>query len=101
MSYLHYMEVCALCCNENPKREMNKLYISYGHTSVSSPKKICSICDDCLPTICENFEITLPDKNVNFYRRRYCKKCYKDVRKDALYCQYCGNKLSDAEKGGE
>lgn len=100
MSYRYYTEICSLCGIEHPKRELNKLYISFGHTSISSPKKICSVCDDCLPKVCEIFEISLPDDTVNFTRRRYCKRCYKDVNKNALFCQYCGNKLIDDEKGG-
>ena len=100
MAYRHYTEVCSLCGIEHPKREMNKLYISYGHSSVVSPKKLCSVCDECLPRICEIFEVELPNETVNFVRRKYCRKCRKDIRQDALYCQYCGNKVSfDAEEG--
>lgn len=69
-SYMHYTEICSLCGIEHPKRDLNKLYISFGHTSVSSPKKICSICDDCLPRLCEVFEISLPDDTVRFRERR-------------------------------
>ena len=69
MSYKHYTEICSLCGTEHPKRELNKLYISFGHTSVPSPKKICSICDDCLPRLCEVLEISLPDDTVHFRGR--------------------------------
>ena len=64
--YRYYTEICSLCGKENAKREMNKLYISFGHTSVPSPKKICSVCDDCLPKLCEIFEISLPDNIVRW-----------------------------------
>ena len=95
MSYRYYTENCSLCGKELPKRELNKLYFSYGHSSVNSPKKLCCVCDDCLPKMCEIFEVSLPDDTVNFTRRRYCKNCYKDVSKYALYCQFCGVKLTD------
>lgn len=65
-SYMYHTEICSLCGIEHPKRELNKLYISFGHTSVASPKKICSVCDNCLPELCEIFEISLPDDTVNW-----------------------------------
>ena len=68
-SYMRYTEICSLCGIEQPKRELNKLYISFGHTSVSSPKKICSVCDDCLPRLCEVLEISLPDGEGKWRRR--------------------------------
>ena len=99
MSYRYYTEVCSLCGIEHPKRDLNKIYISYGHISITSPKKLCSICDDCLPRLCEIFEIELPNVQISHVpRRNYCRRCYRDARKDALYCQYCGNKLF--EEGG-
>ena len=102
MSYRYYTETCSLCGIEHPKRELNKLYISFGHTSVVSPKKMCSVCDNCWPNLCEVFEISLPDPDntVNFTRRRYCKRCYKDVNKNALFCQFCGSKLTETEEEG-
>lgn len=100
MTYKYYTEVCSLCGTEHPKRELNKLYIAFGHTSVASPKKMCSVCDDCLPELCEIFQITLPEETVRYTRRRYCKKCYHDVNKNAIYCQSCGYKLNDKEIGG-
>lgn len=101
MTYKYYTEECSLCGIEHPKRELNKLYIAFGHSSVASPKKICSVCDDCLPEVSEIFSISLPDENIRNTLRRYCKKCYHDVSKNARYCQSCGNKLKDKEKGGE
>lgn len=97
-TYQYYTEECALCGREHPKRVLNKLYISFGHSSVNYPKKICSVCDDCLPELCETFEIELPENKVHFNRRRYCEKCYHDVNASALYCQHCGNKLSKDTK---
>ena len=64
--YRRYTEICSLCGKEHPKRDLNKLHISYGHTSVPSPKKLCSVCDDCLPRLCEIFEVPLPDNVVNW-----------------------------------
>ena len=98
MNYRYYTEVCSLCGIEHPKRDLNKIYISYGHVSIASPKKLCSICDDCLPRMSEIFEVELPDVAIGHMpRRNHCKKCYRDVYKDTLYCQDCGNKLFEEE----
>ena len=64
-----------MCGKKQPKRDMNKLFIAYGHTSVSSPKKMCSICDDCLPELCDILEVNAPDDTVHW---RYSKKYYKE-----------------------
>lgn len=95
-TFNYYTEECSLCGKRYPKRMLNKLYISQSHTSAPSPKKICSVCDDCLPALCDFFEISLPDLTVQYRSaRRYCKVCYSDVSKRALYCQSCGNKLTE------
>lgn len=49
--YQHYRGYCIVCGKELPKRSMNKIYISKSHHSVPTPKLICSVCDDCVPTI--------------------------------------------------
>ena len=75
MSYENYTEECSLCGEKSPKRDMNKLYIAYGHTSVPSPKKLCSICDNCLPKLCDFLEVNAPDDTVH---SRYSKNYYKE-----------------------
>ena len=93
-TYQYYTEDCALCGKEHPKRDLNKLFISFGHCSITSPKRMCAVCDDCLPELCEIFEITLPEEKIRPYKcRRYCGKCYSDVGARAVYCPYCGKKL--------
>lgn len=74
MGYEHYTENCSICGGRHPKRDMNKLFIAYGHTSVPSPKKMCSICDECLPKLCEYLEVNAPDDTVHW---RYSEKYYK------------------------
>ena len=69
-SYMRYTEKCSLCGIEHPKRDLNRIYISFSHTSVSSPKKICSVCDDCFPRLSEVLKISLPDDTVRFRERR-------------------------------
>ncbi len=93
-TYQRYTDYCTICGKEIPKREMNKIFISYGHTSVTSPKLVCHICDDCLPNLFEKLETVEPERKVKWGAARpYCRNCYRDVGKTALYCPYCGNKL--------
>ncbi len=93
-TYQRYTDCCSVCGKEMPKRTMNKILISYGHSSVISPKLVCHICDDCLPSLFEKLEVAEPEREVKWGKARsYCRKCYYDVGKNALYCSHCGNKL--------
>lgn len=98
MGYEYYEENCSLCGERKPKRDMNKLYIAYGHTSVPSPRKMCSVCDECLPKLCEFLEVNAPDDTE--HRRKapkLCYKCFKYSKSDAAFCQYCGAKMNGKE----
>lgn len=46
-----YKDYCTVCGRKFPNRDMNKIYLSYGHKSVPAPKVIAGICDNCLPRI--------------------------------------------------
>lgn len=96
MGYEHYIENCSICGERYPKRDMNKLFIAYGHTSVSSPKKMCSICDNCLPNLCEYLEVKAPDDTVH---GRYSENYYKAHNPKRGKCVKCGQALdwSDTE----
>ena len=99
MSYIYYEDQCAICGEKHPKREMNKIYIAYGHTSVSSPKLMCHVCDDCLSKLSDFLAVSTPDDTVNwrYIKEKHCKKCKKKSPKRALYCLHCGAKLEGTE----
>ena len=91
---------CVLCHRTFIKREMNNLYLAFGHTSVRSQKLLCAICDDCLPTLLDTLGVSEPERKVKWgstLSGRYCQKCYHDVGKTALYCSHCGEKLKKSE----
>lgn len=93
---------CVLCYRTFTKREMNNLYIAFGHTSVRSQKLLCSVCDDCLPELLDTLGVPEPERNVNFgatIPSRYCESCNRDVNKTALFCPYCGEKLNKESEG--
>ena len=86
MKYVYYTECCAVCGKRSPKRDMNKIYLAYGHTSVPSPKIMCSVCDDCLPALCEFLEVNAPDDTVHWRPSpKSCNKCFKYSKADALF----------------
>ena len=97
-----YTEDCVLCGKTKPKRDMNQISIAYGHTSVRAHKKMCSVCDDCLPDLCNYLGVKAPDNNVRWGKGgSLCYKCYKYSRQDALFCQYCGTKMRGKRKVSE
>ena len=92
-AYKYYTEKCTLCGKEHSKREMNKIYFAYGHTSVSSPKKLCSICDDCFPSLCDFLGVPAPDEEVKWRSIESCPNCGGYVGNNANYCKFCGAQL--------
>ena len=93
-TYHYYTTNCAICDKELPKRDMNKIYISFSHSSVTSPKLVCSICDECLPTWFDDLGVSEPDREIHWGKPcSSCPKCWHTVNKKALYCPYCREKL--------
>ena len=94
-TYTYFRENCALCGADLPKRDLNKILMAPGHTSVSTPKKLCGLCDDCLPKLLDFLEVPEPeDKEKKPYTpRRWCRRCNNDVGKTFVFCPYCGDKL--------
>ena len=94
-TYQFFRENCALCGADFPKRDLNKILMAPGHTSVSSPKKLCGLCDDCLPKLLDFLEVPEPEEKERPYTlARLCYKCYNHVGKTARYCPYCGDELA-------
>jgi hypothetical protein len=56
-SYQYYREPCALCGEEFAKRDLNKLMFSVAHISVPNWKKLCGVCDNCLPNLMKFLEV--------------------------------------------
>ena len=97
--YTNYWEPCALCGIQSPKRDLNKILFTRSHVSVTTPKKLCGVCDDCLPKLFDYLEITEPPdaEKKPFVPRRWCRKCVTDVGKTAVFCPYCGDRLDTQE----
>ncbi len=98
MGYENFREPCALCRKVIPKRNMAKIVFEAGHTSVRYPKKLCFVCDNCLPDFLEYLEVPEPSpiSEVEYRISRMCNKCHHNVSRFARYCQHCGTKI----KGG-
>ena len=100
-TYQYFRENCALCGEDFPKRDLNKLMVAPGHLSVTHPKKLCGVCDDCLPKILDFLAVPEPDEGEKkpYTPRRWCRKCVKDVGKTAAFCPYCGDNLDTQTEG--
>lgn len=98
-TYKYFKENCALCGDEFPMRDLRKLLLSDAHTSVPKTRKLCGICDDCLPKLLDFLEVTEPeDKERRPYApRQLCRKCYSWAGKTAKFCPYCGDELAKQE----
>lgn len=97
-TYQYYRAFCSICGAEYQKRDMNKIFVSYSHTSVSSPKVVCSVCDDCLTSFFDNLGVAKPEREVHRGKPYgYCKNCYRTINKTALYCPYCGEKIKRSD----
>lgn len=95
-SYTYYREPCSLCGEEFPKRDLNKLMFSAAHDSVPKWKKLCGICDRCLPTLLDFLEVSEPEETERkpYSPRQLCRKCYNFAGKTAKFCPYCGDELA-------
>lgn len=98
-TYTYFRENCALCGDDFPKRDLNKILMAPSHISVSTPKKLCGICDNCYPKILDFLEVSEPEfpERKAYGHRRWCMKCYQYVGKTDKYCPTCGDNL-DAQK---
>ena len=95
-TYTYYREPCALCGDELPKRHLNKLMLGEAHSSVPRLKKLCGICDNCLPKLYDFLEVSEPEEPEKrpYKPRQWCRKCGSDVGKTAKFCPYCGDELA-------
>lgn len=95
-SYKRYRDNCALCGEDFPMRDLNKLLIGASHSSVPSPKTLCKVCDNCLPKLYDFLEVSEPDDPPErpYKPRQWCRKCVHDVGKNARFCPYCGDELA-------
>jgi len=99
MSTAHYYrEPCALCGKTFSKREMNKLLMEASHLSCTHPKKVCFVCDNCLPTLLDYLGVPEPEAAAHRPPTRWCRKCYNNVGQRARFCPYCGDELLKQEK---
>ena len=96
-TYTYYREPCALCGKEFPKRNLNKLMLSTDHSSVPKLKKLCGICDNCLPKLLDYLEVPEPEDTERrpYKPRQLCRKCYNWAGKTAKFCPYCGDRLDE------
>lgn len=99
-TYKYFGEHCALCHDWFPKRDMTKLYIGESHNSCPTPKKLCCVCDYCLPKLYDFLEVSEPEEPEKkpYTPRRWCRKCASDVGKTAKFCPYCGDELENQKK---
>ena len=95
-TYQYFREPCALCGEHHPKRNMTKLYLGQSHHSCPTPRKLCSVCDNCFPKLLDFLEVSEPEEPERkpYKPRRWCRKCIRDVGKTANFCPYCGDDLS-------
>lgn len=97
--YQYHRGYCILCGKDLPKRDMNKIMISYSHSSVTCPRMMCSVCDDCLPQLFDNLGVKEPEREINWGKPpAYCMECGTIISKTALYCKSCGAKLKRSDK---
>lgn len=92
--YEYYTDICARCGKEYPKRHLNKISYTKSHEIYGSPRQLCGLCDPCFTAWLDEMEISEPGPSEHRYlRRRWCRKCCRDVGKTAEYCPYCGEKV--------
>lgn len=99
-TYQYFREPCAVCGNDYPMRDMNKIYFGQSHSSCPTPRKLCSVCDSCFPKLLDFLETPEPEEpEIKPYKpRRWCRKCIRDVGKTANFCPYCGDELAKQNK---
>ena len=54
-----YWAPCAKCGEEKLKRDMTTLLVKTG--VYGTPKKLCCICDSCLPVLLDELEVSMPE----------------------------------------
>ncbi len=97
-SYQYFRDYCVECGKDLPKREMNKIMISFSHSSVTYPRVVCNVCDDCLPALFDKLGVPEPNREIAFGAPPpYCSKCGCTMGKTARYCRNCGHKLKEKE----
>lgn len=89
---------CAKCGGEITKRFSTKILVQSG--TYGTPKKLCWICDRCLPSFLDELEVAMPDDTKKPRQlRKLCRKCYNFCGTKANYCPHCGDNLNaQAEK---
>lgn len=98
-TYQYFRENCALCGDSLPMRDMNKLYKGESHHSCPTPRKLCSVCDNCFPKLLDFLEVPEPEEPERRpyprpQNRQWCQKCVTYVNKTAKFCPYCGEELA-------
>lgn len=99
-TYRYYREPCALCGEQFPKRDLNKLLMARSHDSVPKTRNLCGLCDNCLPKLLDFLEVPEPeDQERKPYKpRQLCLKCFNFSGKTAKFCPYCGDELATQNK---
>lgn len=99
-TYQYFREPCALCGDYHPMRDMKKIYLGQSHHSCPTPRKLCSVCDNCFPKLLDFLEVPEPEEKETrpYTPARYCRKCYYTVGKTARFCPYCGDELAAQKK---
>ena len=99
-TYQYFREPCAVCGNDYPMRDMNKIYFGKSHNSCPTPRKLCCVCDSCFPKLLDFLETSEPEEPEKkpYKPRRWCRKCLRDVGKTANFCPYCGDELAKQNK---
>lgn len=99
-TYQYYREPCALCGDYFPSRDLTKLYLGKSHCSSPVPRKLCGVCDNCFPKLLDFLEVSEPEEPERkpYKPRQWCRKCVRDVGKNARFCPHCGDELASQRK---
>ena len=94
-TYKNYEGECSMCGDVHPTRSMNKVYFAKSHNSCPTPRKLCCVCDICFPELLDYLEVLEPEEPPKrpYRPRQWCRKCVRDVGKNARFCPYCGDDL--------
>lgn len=97
--YQYFRENCAMCGDSLPMRDMNQLKLSKSREINRDFRKLCHVCDNCLPKLLDFLEVSEPEEPerrpyTKPQHRQWCRKCVTYVNKTAKFCPYCGDELS-------
>lgn len=94
--YSHYRENCALCGEWIAKQDMNQLRLSKSGEINRDFRKLCHVCNNCLPKLLDFLEVPEPEAPDRrpYKPRQLCRKCYNFAGNYANYCPHCGNDLN-------